>query len=299
MSSALQTPAFTSLSSHVLLYNPSLDHEHKHLVVLCPWLGASPRHIDKYALLVTRIAPTARILLLPSTLNTLFAPAFVIRRALRPAVAVVLEALAANNSSASGSSGKSTNVLIYAFSNGGGFSMVRLLRCLRAATGRPLAVSGLILDSCPGVATYTRSVKAMALALPFKSALLRAPFMAVIRILFALLSLLVRVGWQHPILRMREELLNADLIVGRRTEQGRASSGQLDAEASGGLKATYVYSKTDALVDWRDVEGHARAARSKGWDVQEAMIEGGAHCAHYLKQPELYEDVVRGMWERR
>jgi Eukaryotic protein of unknown function (DUF829) len=308
MTTSQPHPDFERLSGHALLYTPTsassttAEPPRSHdFIIFCPWLGATPKHIAKYAVLLTRIAPNARILLLPSTLGTLFSPLFVVRKAMQPAVSVVQSILKSG-----GTGSDAARIFVYCFSNGGCFNLIRLLRALRATRGVPLAVDGMVLDSCPGQGTYAAGVRAMELSLPKAGGrLVRWPIMMIVRAAFAMLALLMRLGWKHPIGIMREELLKRQLLIGAATGNGgefgnEKSPGRRERQLGGdstGVRARYIFSKADGLVRWHDVQSHIDAARTCGWTVDKVLFEDSAHCAHYLKHPEAYEKALKEMWE--
>jgi hypothetical protein len=62
--------------------------------------------------------------------------------------------------------------------------------------------------------------------------------------------------------------------------------------------ARYIYSRSDRMCQWGDVHDHAEEARGLGWNVEEVVYEGTAHCAHYsgVDGRQRYEDVVERLW---
>lgn len=54
----------------------------------------------------------------------------------------------------------------------------------------------------------------------------------------------------------------------------------------------YVYSKTDDLIPWKDVEGHADDAEERGWIVEKERFEGSEHVAHMRLDPQRYWKIV-------
>lgn len=60
----------------------------------------------------------------------------------------------------------------------------------------------------------------------------------------------------------------------------------------------YIYSEEDELVDWRDVEDHARDAEEKGFVVRREKVVGSGHCAHARGEGgKRYWETVRETWE--
>ncbi|KAF2444179.1 hypothetical protein P171DRAFT_27272 [Karstenula rhodostoma CBS 690.94] len=63
------------------------------------------------------------------------------------------------------------------------------------------------------------------------------------------------------------------------------------------LRRVYIYSPTDALTDYRDVETHAAEAKTNGFSVALERYEGSAHVAHLRKDESRYWEIVRRAME--
>ena len=59
------------------------------------------------------------------------------------------------------------------------------------------------------------------------------------------------------------------------------------------MRRVYIYSSTDALTDYRDVETHAAEAETKGFSVALEKFKGSAHVAHQRKDESRYWDIVK------
>lgn len=59
------------------------------------------------------------------------------------------------------------------------------------------------------------------------------------------------------------------------------------------MRRVYIYSPTDALVDYKDVETHAAEAETKGFSVALEKFEGSAHVAHLRKDESRYWEIVK------
>lgn len=70
---------------------------------------------------------------------------------------------------------------------------------------------------------------------------------------------------------------------------------------SNGVPRLYLYSKADKLVDWREVEAHARSAEERGASGKTELVrfETSEHVAHIREDAEKYWDAVRVCWENR
>ena len=61
-------------------------------------------------------------------------------------------------------------------------------------------------------------------------------------------------------------------------------------------KKSYISSKTDDLVGWRDVENHADDAEAKGWVVRRDELEDSQHVAHVRVDEGQYWEIVKGVF---
>lgn len=58
-----------------------------------------------------------------------------------------------------------------------------------------------------------------------------------------------------------------------------------------------MYSKQDLLVDWREVEKHAREEQKRhGGEVRLERFEGSGHVSHLREDEGRYRGVVEGLW---
>jgi hypothetical protein len=54
-----------------------------------------------------------------------------------------------------------------------------------------------------------------------------------------------------------------------------------------------MYSETDDLVDYRDVEMHASESEAAGWLVQCERFQGSPHVGHMRAAPDRYWGIVK------
>jgi hypothetical protein len=261
-------PDFLPLTPTISLYTPPQPSA-SHLVILCTWMGAADKHINKYTELHKQRIPTARILLLKSKVTSMIAPYTAQQAALEPATAPVLATLAETNAP--------PKVLLHVFSNGGINSATHLLTVLQRQTHKPLPLVGIICDSVPTGAGYWKTYNAFMHSFP-SSLPVSVVAGAVVHTLLILLFLSVAVGrYENPEDMWRRSILHEKLV--------------------GTNRISYVASKADKLTDWRDVAAHAEEARSKGWEVREIIYEDSAHCNHLYKDPQAYHRVITDTWE--
>lgn len=57
-------------------------------------------------------------------------------------------------------------------------------------------------------------------------------------------------------------------------------------------KRCYLYSETDDLIPWTDVEQHAAEAKDKGWEVTLEKFDDSPHVMHMRTDPKRYWNVV-------
>lgn len=330
MTSLSPRPNFVSLGSRISLYTPEKPIT-GHLIIVCTWLGAAPKHIAKYTAVYQRIAPGARILLVQSAVPILISSYSRQRAAIVPAVTFVLATLAecsygplpkANNTMAGGrgkmtpaskiSSADQSNsipqpkILLHMFSNGGTNTATQLLIVLDERLRAPLPLSGMLYDSCPAKGTYWKDHRAMVYSLP-KNVISRAMGNIIIHIILVLLHTEITCGLENPASLLRRTLLDENKVIGvadeetSRSRGNREEGGQEDVAQPprgriGGKRSVYLYSKSDQMVDWMDIRDHAANARSMGWDVEEIMFDGSPHCGHFQKDEFSYVEAMKRMW---
>jgi hypothetical protein len=273
------TPApltFIKLGPRISLYTPP-SYTSGELILLCTWLGAARKHIDKYIAAYRTIAPTAKILLIQSDVTSVTSPYPSQRKAIMPAVAVVRAVL-------DESSKLAPNILLHTFSNGGPISATALLLALHFQQASPLPLRGIIMDSGPAAGYYWKSYNAMVLSLPAGFAR-TVGYVVVHGILLGLFASVALGRYEYPEVLVRRTLLDEDCVRG--VDEGKMRKG----------KICYVYSKADQMTDWHDVVEHADMAREKGWEGEEWRLEDTAHCHHFRKHEEGYVERMRAMWE--
>ncbi|KAL8756891.1 MAG: hypothetical protein Q9199_002618 [Rusavskia elegans] len=227
------------------------------IIVLCSWMSAHPTHVLKYVQGYRSRYPASRILVIQSTPPDLF-----YRRAstqqhhLAPAMSAILSSCSINSDA--------PEIILHVFSNGGSHQARNLLLAYRRVTSAPFPPHVTIFDSCPGRATFRRSVLALSSALPpswFARLILLGLIYAVVSVYWIIF---VPLSLTDPIERVRQTL-NSRTIMGRETRR------------------CYIYSEADSMVGWRDVEAHARSAVENGFVVQREKYGASEHCSHAIK----------------
>ena len=221
------------------------------LVVLVTWMSAQPSHISKYIQGYQTLYPASSILLVRSSPpDLLYRSTRTQRHRVAPAISKIFSAYNGNQT-----------IILHIFSNGGSHQSLNLLRAYRETNHSSFPPHVTILDSCPGRGTFQSSVLALSSALP-KSQPLRLLLLLLIYwvvCIYWLTSRLFRIP--DPIERIRQGLNDKEIM---KSESCRC----------------YIYSESDSMVGWRDIEDHAVDAAEKGFNVQREKFEGSGHCAH-------------------
>lgn len=282
MSSATAAPATAAkplsfmekLDPLVSFYRPSEASStgadnHPRLVIVSGWTDARDAHVAKYIVKYQALYPAAQILYLKSTMSCIVRPAQ-IGPAMKHAASVVR---AASQPPASSSS---PPILIHIFSNGGSSSIANLYEQYAATAGRNedkrLPPHVTIFDSCPGLFRIPRAVAFVSVGLSSIQQLIAAPFLYA----FA-------VFWTAT---MALGLLPNSLGEWYKSHNHNPAN---TAE----LRRAYIYSSTDKLTDYKDVETHAAEAKGKGFSVALEKYQGSAHVAHLRKDETRYWDIVK------
>lgn len=324
--------SLTKLSPCAYIYQPSSSNTTTNptptdpkLIILSTWMSAASPHIVKYLAPYQALYPSTPILLLRSWPRHFFLP-YLAAHELKPAVTYfrsVFPAPAVQSASTSPEDSR-PELLIHTFSNGGSLLYALLRRAVLFPSspaslsppstspasspsgqgGETLPRYKIIFDSNPGQFRYRPAFKA------FSASLLGGGVGARLRYyLFAPmihLTVMAFYVWHF-----------ATVIAITITKKGSAGGGggggggplaklanshnSVEVLRSGKeLGRTYVYSKLDELVDWRDVEAHADDAKQKGFkNIRREEFAGTGHVAHARgrENEERYWGVVRGTWE--
>lgn len=253
------TPA-SSLSAQPR--NPSAPK----LILLFGWMGAKVPHLQKYVNGYSAIWPSTPIIVVSSLAHD-FRPLSRYAREYGPLVSLISQYDLDLSQQADGN-----EVLIVTMSNGGCWSLDAYLRQLPAETVlRPRAV---VHDSCPGLARYTVTLRAFLIA--GRYGLFSKAVAAVVITIYYCLSVSVNtLLGRDPIKALRSMLLE-----------------RIEAE-----RRTYIYSKGDALINFRDVESHADTARRiGGLDVKLEEFHNSPHVMHLKSDEERYWRVIQDVW---
>lgn len=263
---------FEKLTDAISYHRKPPGNQSRHgvsLVVLCTWMSANRRHIAKYTDQYRTQYPGADILVVESSIADIFYRSNQTQQhRLRPAHDILHSHITGPAKDLDRG-----QVLLHVFSNGGAQCAVQL------ATGllpehRRLAFNAIIFDSCPGEATYQRSVHAMTLSLP-KSAIAKylGPLLIHVTLCFFYIAIFIS-GFETVITRSRR-LLNDPAMFGVTVPR------------------LYIYSEADQLVPHEGVISHADDAEQKGYSsIQQLLFKNSGHCAHAVAHKDQYWKAV-------
>lgn len=295
MSETLQyLKGFDALGEQIFYHKPESNDtiggsgkDAPELVILCSWLYALPKHIAKYTAAYRRVYPTSPILLLKQDgPDLMWRPNSWQMENMRPAIDAI---------SAVKSRGTTPQVLLHVFSNGGAFTACQLadavkLNSAKGGTIQSLPITALVIDSAPSLPSFSKGRVALSQGLPSS---LPGPVRSVGGLVL----------WSSMIsLSLVSRIMGAEgTMVGMRRKLNDPSG----AFVRNDLTRVYIYSETDELVPWQQVEAHAQEAKtvydeqfpgSSNKRVHLQKFEGSKHVAHAVVDAERYWKVVQDLW---
>ncbi|KAJ5390863.1 uncharacterized protein N7496_001931 [Penicillium cataractarum] len=263
---------FTKLGPSVYIQDPTdtTTQDGRPVIFIAFWMNAPPRALAKYVVEYRRMAPSARVIFIRSSSNDFF-----FRSTASAQQARVAPAVAALRASVT----PETPVFMHLFSNGGLFGTTHLLKAYHQATGNPLPISSMIIDSAPGTASTSAAMKAFSYALP-KLWIFRLIGKSALWITLVLIKIFLKITRSPDAVSLARKAINDTSLVQA-------------ANAKGVLTRCYIYSDADDLVAWRDVEKHASESETSGWVVRREKFQGTPHVGHMRAQPERYWSIVK------
>lgn len=253
------------------------DPDHPKLIIVASWTDALDSHIAKYIEKYKTLYPSSHILLFKNTSKNPYLP-LIPEKTFEPMVPVIKSCLLAD-----GCSSSSPALLIHMFSTGGSARISSLYDYYAwSAEGNEslhLPPHVTIFDSCPGEGSLSGMVAFFQVGLSGVQRLLATPF---IYLLATFWRSAVAAGW-----------LKDWLTIWGRAHNDKESKNPHE------IRRTYIYSETDALIDYKAIETHAAEAEKQGFQVRLEKFDGSAHVAHAKHDEARYWDVVRQTWEGR
>lgn len=259
---------------------PTVANVGPSLIVLSTWLGgATTSRIMKYVKGYLHFYPSSAILLIATRIIEILAlPFSVLRRRLIPARDIMFHYMTVKTQ-------RPSSILWHIFSHGGCNTAIQLALSIQYdAYGKQSPfylhrhIGGIILDCCPGDATFGNAYKAVTFSLP-QSTLAQAIGRPILYPTIGIITCLQIVGLMRSIKDMRTQL-NDPALFGSSTRR------------------LYLYSKADQIVNWNDVQAHIKDARSK---LKAAIIgipfDKSPHCALVRDHADYYWEAIRLFWD--
>lgn len=269
-------PGFATLAPTIFYYIPNESTQAQNrstsspkdpnLIILSTWMGAAPKHILKYISGYQTLYPTSQILVMTNTIaDIIYRSHDYHKKNLKPAVSVIRRFAESYDN---------PKILLHLFSNGGAHHIAHLAFLYRREFSKPLPITGMVLDSAPGRATFNRSVAAMSVGLP---STLPLRLLGLVVIYFVCMGM----WFKHHVLKsenvislVRRQLVDPSLFP-------RSAP------------RVYIYSKADDMVGWQDVESNVVLAENKGYTVDVERFERSKHVGHLLDDGETYWGAVK------
>ncbi|WWC61946.1 uncharacterized protein I303_104532 [Kwoniella dejecticola CBS 10117] len=281
----------TNYSRHYDCTHPSASSPTNHKVlILCMWMGAPPKLVNKYTNHYLDLFPRYIITLMTCTMPEMFfISSSTHSRLLQPALDVLLKHRNQNQNST-----PETEVVAAVYSDGGAYSLVQLARLYQSSTGQPLPIRSAVFDSCPGSADLKPAIHAMYSTFPpslTKSPLFVYPLWMLIWLTLRIYKLVFTLlGMVDPITAIRNALLDPTLF---KVNDTACAAGTTTTSKGTWVKTTtFIYSQEDRSVPYKAVERFVNQAEEKGWTVKKERFEGSQHVAHANLDKDRYWRLV-------
>ncbi|KAF2126078.1 hypothetical protein P153DRAFT_298727 [Dothidotthia symphoricarpi CBS 119687] len=236
-------------------------------ILLFSWNAAAAKHIAKYTFSYQTRFPTSQILLIRCETADIFRHTTSSAKLLQPAIEIV--------SSHTQDGGE---VLVHSFSNGGGNQVNEFAKAWKRRFGTMMPMRCHIMDSSPTKGPWMKSHAAIAASLP-KTWGWRMFGGVLVHLLLVLTFVTNVVMWKENKMVVLCREINDEQVFDR------------------SVPRVYLYSRTDQMVGWEEVEEHAAIAKRKGFDVTMVRFEKSAHCGHVREDEGKYWDAVLEAWK--
>ncbi|KAF1820771.1 uncharacterized protein K489DRAFT_411984 [Dissoconium aciculare CBS 342.82] len=270
-------------------------------VLLLTWGDAQLRHIEKYTRLYQASWPGSTIVLVRSGMKDFFWRRETTSRALIQPVVEILAGMIRPAGEDEGDGHGQGALFVHVMSNAGARQWCTIASALARSTGADLADAPTLVDSAPGRAGWRQTWAAVVASLPKGSFLLRMALRAVLGLVLA--GVFARKwlwpwGASDPLEELRGRMnLPPPPPPPPPPAAAASAQGVRSSRSSRGRRRTYVYSREDEMIGWRDVEEHAgEAAGEGGFTVELVRFEGSAHVGHLRRDPERYWRTIEGVW---
>jgi hypothetical protein len=254
---------FKELASLVHIYTPSETvPDDAPIIILCTWVGASPKMIGAYTKAYIQNIPTATIILITSSINSVMnLPVTKWAKEVDPVIDTII-------------AHRSKPIYACAYSNGGLQSLVQLAQAYKVRTKSTIDLKATVLDSAPGSPEITVTHRAALLSANPPTIAYYPVSVLVWLYLGGYWTIMTLRGIDNPMADARNKINDTELFrPGQRV---------------------YIYCKEDQLVPWEWVETNAESAEKNGWEVKKELFAGSNHVAHALTDKERYWQIVKG-----
>ncbi|KAJ3354681.1 hypothetical protein HDU83_004903 [Entophlyctis luteolus] len=176
--------------------------------------------------------------------------------------------------------GKSSHFVVHVFSNGGCNVLRRLIQCLAAKQLKFVSAAAVILDSCPSLVTHTGFVRFAVMRDGCEKESLRE---FAVRCGAGLTSRILTLIDGHDSRLLR----GIRFAISTKNLEGNLHGPRL-----------FLYSDTDAIISYKEVQARIRQAVREGtFVVRERMFIGSEHVKHAVTFKEEYWHTVQNFIE--
>ncbi|RFU27822.1 hypothetical protein B7463_g8508, partial [Scytalidium lignicola] len=199
-----------------------------------------------------------------------------------------------NSSPNGGTPENPSRIIVHAMSNGGLVSLRALALAWLETFLKPLPHTLFILDSCPGGGSWKRELIrwGYVAGTPLIQGHSIASKLPGLKLLLGVAGM----AWITAMTGIPEIVTGEENIIS--LARNSANDPRLLDTRSGRI---YIYSPTDDVVRWQDIESSMEDARKNNvWEggVLAIKLEGSNHVAHERVYRELYWQTVKKTWER-
>jgi len=284
---------FETVSNQVFIYKGDLSKDNNgssktfanpNVIIIYGWGDGSLKHVSKYASGYHVLFPRSKIItVLSSILQTMTVS---LDQRVRNMVPVVEEAFRSKDDSAQHPSPVRRTILMHVMSNTGGMNLGATFEAYRRMYNSPMPHNLLVFDSTPGSTTHTpANVRRFAFAMTVGTAAW-----------FPWPRALTQWMWFFFLYVIR----GLEILVGRESAANFALKAMNDeVYATRAAPRLYLYSKEDAIINWKDIESNAVTTVSRGYQVDRKLFKGSAHVGHMRKWPEEYWKAILQAWVDR
>jgi hypothetical protein len=242
------------------------------LILLFSWTGAIGKHVSKYTETYQKLFPSTPILVITTSLKDLCFRSSINKQVrLAPIINHIQKTF-----------GNLENILVHCFSEGGSNKAVEFAEAYHTFVGEKLPCMALCLDSTPGNPRFWNLCNAFKRSLPHNR-IVRASGLVVG-------SVVLGGAWAlYTVVKGRED----NVISKTRQRLNDENFWSLD------IPRAYLFSKSDDLIEWKDIKEHADDAAGRGVPTRQACFVKSAHCGHIKEDADEYWKVVMTTWESR